>query len=231
MSTTAFDPTPARPSLAIDGPVASGKSTVGRLVAARLGYRFLDTGTMYRALTWAALRRGLDFGDGDALEALARSVRLEVTPADDGGSGDRLLLDGVDVTGHLRDLEVERWVSALSAVAGVRRVLVAAQRAMAAQGGVVMVGRDIGTVVLPDAPVKVYLEASVTERARRRHAEVDGPTEDEVQAELRRRDALDSERADSPLRAADDAVVIETDGMGIEAVVERIVALVGERGG
>ena len=217
-------------AIAIDGPVASGKTAVGRLVARRLGMRFLDTGSMYRAVTRVALDRGVDLDDAEALTGLAE--RLDIRVSFTGGS-DRLTADGADVTDGLRTPDVERGVSLVSRVPGVRRSLVAQQRRIAADGPIVMAGRDIGTVVLTDAPVKVYLDASARVRAKRRRSDPEdaGSEADERQVleSLIRRDKIDSERADSPLRPADGAIIVDTDDLGIEQVADKIVSLV-ERG-
>src|SRR3990172_6939528 len=157
--------------IALDGPAAAGKSTVGRRLAGSLGYPFLDTGSMYRAVTWAALQHGVDLGDDDALGDLASSLRIDVQRAP-GEDSARILVDGGDVTDHLRSPEVEAAVSLVSRVAEVREALVRAQRELAGRRPVVMAGRGKGTVVLPDADLKVYLDASVEERARRRHEEM-----------------------------------------------------------
>jgi cytidylate kinase len=211
-------------AIAIDGPVASGKSAVGRQVARRLGYRFIDTGMMYRALTWLALEREADLHDEAALTRLAEAASMRVEP--DTG---RIMVDGADVTGRLRSAEVGEAVSLVSRVAGVRKAMVALQRELARGGGIVMAGRDIGTVVLPDAPVKVYLDASPDERVRRRHQELlaagPGVSADAVREELALRDAIDSERTVSPLRPAKDAVIIDTSHLSLEQVVERILEL------
>ena len=212
-------------TLAIDGPAASGKSVVGREVARRLGVRFLDTGAMYRAITWASIRRNIETGCAHELSALASraDMRLVAAPGED-----RLLLDGEDITGRLRLPEVDAGVSAVSAVSGVRRALVAQQRTIAADGPIVMCGRDIGTVVLPHAPVKVFLTASPEVRAARRAAETTAGAEDRdrVLVELRMRDKIDSERDDSPLRPADDALIICSDRMTIDEVVGEIISKV-----
>ena len=217
-------------AIAIDGPVASGKTAVGRLVARRLGLRFLDTGSMYRAVTRVAVDTGVDLNDADALTALAARLDLRLSYAK---GVDRLTADGVDLTDGLRTPDVERGVSLVARVPGVRRSLVAQQRRIAGDGPLVMVGRDIGTVVLPDAPVKVYLNASARVRAgrRRRDMAADGSEVDEqrVLGELIRRDKIDSERSDSPLRPARDAVIMDTDDLRIEHVADKIVDLV-ERG-
>jgi cytidylate kinase len=213
-------------SIAIDGPVASGKTAVGRAVAGRLGLRFLDTGAMYRAVTWAAVQRGTGLDDPNALTELAESIEMLLV-ADE--AGDRLLVDGEDVTDHLRDRDVERGVSLVSAVSGVRTAMVSQQRAVARQGPIVMVGRDIGTVVLPDADVKVFLEASVDVRAGRRYHELcsQGKSLDyqHVVDDLTSRDKIDRERADSPLTPASDAVRLHTDDLNVDQVVERIVTM------
>lgn len=214
-------------SIAIDGPVASGKSAVGSRLARHLGYRLVDTGMMYRAITCLALDEGTGLRDEAALAALGATAHIDVQP---GPAGDpdaaRVLVNGSDVTGRLRSPEVGEAVSLVSRVPGVRRAMVAIQREIANEGRVVMVGRDIGTVVLPDAPLKAYLDASAGERARRRHAELQaaGRTEtlDEVRAELAMRDEIDSQRDASPLRPADDALIIDTDNMTIQQVVDAI---------
>ena len=214
-------------SIALDGPVASGKTAVGRLVAQRLGWRFVDTGAMYRAVTRAALEGGMDLGDERALARLAASLEMRVIS---GKGGDRLLVNGQDVTDQLRDAQVERGVSLVSKLPGVRSAMVEEQRAMAKEGPIVMAGRDIGTVVLPEAKLMVFLKASVEERARRRYRELKemgrAPEFKWVMDELMRRDKIDSERADSPLRPAEAAVQIDTDNVGVEEVVEKIIAMV-----
>ncbi len=217
--------------IAVDGPVASGKTTVGRLLAQRLGYRFLDTGVMYRAITWAALEAGISPEDSQRLVSLAQEQRMEVVFQQDGQA--LVLVDGRDAAAHLREERVEQSVSLVSQVAGVREILVALQRSVAEEGRMVMAGRDIGTVVLPDAPLKVFLTASVAERARRRHAELytsgNGVPFQDVLEELANRDKLDSERKVAPLRPALDAHVLATDGLSIERVLERILELMRQR--
>jgi cytidylate kinase len=217
--------------IAIDGPVASGKSAVGSRVAHRLGYRFIDTGVMYRALTWLALERKLDLSDEAALSRMAAQAQIALTPGPpDEPEAARVLVDGADVTDRLRSPEVGEAVSLVSRVAGVRAAMVALQRRLAAEGGVVMVGRDIGTVVLPDAPLKVYLDASVEERVRRRHDELVAAglraAVEDVRRELALRDAIDSGRDVSPLRPAEDATIIHTDHLSLDQVVEQIMELV-----
>ena len=206
--------------IAIDGPVASGKSAVGRSLARRLSYRFVDTGLMYRACTLLALRAAADISDAPTLERIAHAHRMDIVVSPE---GERLVVDGEDVTPDLRSVEVERHVSDVAKVAGVRTAMVDQQRRMAEEGRVVMVGRDIGSKVLPDA-AKVYLEASADVRVQRRFAELGGKaTEAEVRANLELRDRIDSQRAESPLVVADDAVVVHTDALDVDGVVDEIV--------
>jgi cytidylate kinase len=191
--------------VAIDGPAGSGKSTVAQAVARKLGVAYLDTGAMYRSVTYAALERGVDIGDGDAVGALARALDVEI--------GERVWVDGVDVSVAIRTPRVNECVSAVSAHPAVRAELVARQRRWVAQhGGGVVEGRDIGTVVFPAARLKVFLTAGEHERARRRGDE----------AGMQRRDRLDSSRPVSPLKAADDALVIDTTELTVDEVVGRI---------
>jgi cytidylate kinase len=210
--------------VAIDGPAGSGKSTVARRVAELAGLRYLDTGATYRALTLALLRRGVPPEDPRAVADAAKSVdlTLELAPGDTGAA--RVLLDGVPVGPELRSSQVNAAVSAVSAVPAVRELLVARQRSLAGLGGIVVEGRDIGTVVWPGADVKVFLTASDSERARRRSSDGDGGGES-AEA-LARRDRLDSGRATSPTRAADDAVVIDSTDRAVDEVVEEILRLV-----
>ena len=216
-----------RPIVAIDGPAASGKSTTARLVAERLGYRWVDTGAMYRALALKVVREGIKpWEEGRLREMLGRTeVRLE-----EGDGGLRVLLDGEDVTELVRSPEVTRAVSWVCALPFVREAMVQLQRRMAASGGVVMEGRDIGTIVVPDAEVKVFLDADVRERARRRWRELrekgmDVSLED-VERELEERDRKDSAREHSPLRRAPDAILVDTTNLSVEEQVERIVRMV-----
>lgn len=215
-------PKPA--TIAIDGPGAVGKSAIGSLLAQRLGYRFLDTGAMYRALTWLALKLGIDLEDEKALEELALGASIEL-------AAEAVMVAGRDVTGDIRGEEVERGVSLVAKVAGVRRALVAQQRQMAQGGQVVVAGRDIGTVVLPHAELKLYLAASAEERAHRRHLELvqrgEEANYEQVLAELKRRDKIDSERALAPLQPAPDAKIIDTDGLNIEQVLAEIMGIIG----
>ncbi len=213
--------------VAIDGPSGSGKSTVGRAVADALGIPVLDTGAMYRAVTLAALEAGIALDDAAASAEIARRADIKVEAG-------RTLLDGRDVSAAIRGPEVTSAVSIVSAHPPVREVLVARQRDWVAQhGGGVVEGRDIGTVVFPDATVKVFLTASHDERARRRQADEAASDRevavDDVKAALERRDALDSSRTASPLRAADDAVAIDTTALDVDTVVADILARVGAR--
>lgn len=220
--------------IAIDGPVASGKSAVGSLLARRLGYRFVDTGLMYRAVALLALRRGISPEDGERLAEAARRLELDLRWDPETG-GTRVLAGGEDITAHLRSPEVEKVVSAVSARPEVRRVLVERQRRLAEDGPVVMAGRDIGTVVLPDADLKVFLTASAEERARRRYLErlARGEAADyeAVLAEVRRRDEYDSTRPVAPLRPADDSLVLNTDGLTLQQVVEKLVEIICRQDG
>lgn len=217
--------------ITIDGPVASGKSTIGHLLAQRLGYLYLDTGAMYRAVTWVTLSRGVPVEDEAAVTALAEALHIDVVPptADDGRQY-TVLADGEDVTWEVRRPEVDANVSIVSAYPGVRRAMVIQQRRIAAAGRVVMVGRDIGSVVLPDANLKLYLDASPQERARRRwlerRARGESVSSEEVLAMMLRRDEIDSQRAVSPLRVPDGAVVIDTTGLTVEEVLARVLQFV-----
>ncbi len=217
-------------AVAIDGPVASGKTSVGARVAERLGYAFLDTGLMYRAATWKAVHSGLDMNDEHSLTKMTESMTVTLSSDDMGG---RLIVDEVDVTDHLRTTDIDRNVSAVSAVKGVRSALTPHQRLIAEGGPIVMVGRDIGTVVLTDARTKVYLDASVHTRATRRHAEMQASGADvdfnQVVADTVRRDRIDSERVEAPLSTAVDAFILETDCLSLNEVVEQIVKLVERR--
>ncbi len=221
----------APPLVAIDGPVASGKTVVGRALAARLGWGLFDTGIMYRALTWLALERGVSLDDGVALADLAREtdVRLIRAAADAASPDLQIELDGVNATVRLRQPHVEAAVSTVAAVAGVRRQLVRLQCEAAAAGRLVVVGRDIGTVVLPNAPVKIFLTASDEVRARRRSAEAAngaGSDEQRVLELTRRRDAHDRSRAASPLAAADDAITLDTSELTLDAAIDAAYAIV-----
>jgi CMP/dCMP kinase len=212
-------PIPVGIVVAIDGPSGSGKSTVARGVARRLGLRYLDTGAMYRAVTWLALDRGIRLDDQVALTALAETADIGLDADPD---SKRVLADGTDVTTKIRAADVTAAVSAVSAVPGVRAVMVRRQREAIGTGGIVVEGRDIGTTVAPDAPVKVYLTADPEARARRRADE----TNDRLAATkvaIERRDALDSGRAASPLARARDALVIDSTDLSADEVIDRVV--------
>lgn len=218
-------------TIAIDGPAAAGKSTIAALLAEKLGYTYFDTGVMYRAVTWVALERGLDIADEEAITALAETIRIDVTrPTVDDGRQYTVYAEGSDVTWQIRRPEVDANVSPVSAYPGVRAALTAQQRRIGRQGHIVMVGRDIGTVVLPDADLKIYLDASAEERARRRYLEIRDrgqPAEyEEILEAMRRRDKIDSEREAAPLRPANDAIVVDTEGLSIEQVLARVEELV-----
>ncbi|MCI0580019.1 MAG: (d)CMP kinase [Chloroflexi bacterium] len=218
-------------AIAIDGPAASGKTTIGRMLADYLNCLFLDTGSMYRATTLAALQNSVPIDDEPAVTTLTEQLDMDIIPVQNENDG-RLYtvwLNGRDVTWELRAPAVDRHVSQVSAYKGVRQNLVQRQRSMAQRGRVVMVGRDIGTVVLPDAPVKLYIVASAEERARRRMLErrqrgldVD---HDQILADIIRRDRIDSSREHSPMRPAADALIIDTTGRSPEAVLREILAL------
>jgi cytidylate kinase len=221
-------------TIAIDGPVASGKSTLAKNLADALGYLYFDTGAMYRAVTLAALKRGVTLDDQPAVEALAHAVEIDLRPAS--VADQRLydvLLDGEDCTWQLRQPDVEAHVSQVSAYAGVRSALTEQQRRIGLRGGVVMAGRDIGTVVLPEADPKIFLTASQEERARRRfeelHARGDSTPYADVLESLKQRDAYDTSRAVAPLRAAADAITLVSDGMQASEVLEEALALVRTR--
>lgn len=216
--------------IAIDGTSASGKSTVGGRVAERLGYILFDTGVMYRAVTWAALKRGVAPENEGAVTRLAEEIRIDIDlPRKQDGRPYTVLVDGQDVTWDIRTPEVEGAVSEVSSYAGVRDALTRQQRRIARQGGIVMVGRDIGTVVVPDADLKVFLDATPEERARRRFLEMRergaSPRYEDVLDAIRRRDKYDSEREVAPLRQARDAHYVDTTDLSIEQVVERVLAL------
>lgn len=219
--------------VAIDGPAASGKSTVARAVAQRLGAHYLDTGAMYRSVALAALRSGIALDDEEAVAGLARKTRVEFVHAGDSPIPTAVLLDGEDVTTAIRTPEVDGAVSAVARLPRVRAALVAQQRRLAESAAIIVLeGRDIGTVVFPAAEVKVFLTASPEERSRRRHAEMaergHEMAPDEVLGGIERRDHADSSRAAAPLAIAEDAITLDTTNMTVGAVVDEIVRLVGQ---
>ena len=215
--------------IAIDGPAASGKSTTARLAAQKLGYLYIDTGAMYRAMTVKVLEHRLDLRDEAGIVALAEETRIELRQHE---NSLKVFLDHRDVTRSIRSQEVTKAVSAVSAIRKVREVMVREQRRIAKDGGVILEGRDIGTVVFPDADLKIFMKASVEKRAMRRRKELalesmEVPLEDLV-SDIRERDRKDSEREVSPLRLASDAVVMDTSDMTIEEQVEFIVNRIKE---
>jgi CMP/dCMP kinase len=216
--------------IAIDGPAASGKSTLGLRLANALGYLFFDTGVMYRAITWLALQRGINVRDETAISALAEKTQIDVAPASksDGRACD-VLVDGQDITWEIRRRKVESNVSIVSAYRGVRGALSQQQRRIGQRGNIVMVGRDIGTVILPEADLKIYLDASAEQRARRRYDEIiaRGKEADynEILAKVIERDRIDSTRDVAPLKAAEDAIVLDSDKLTADEVFERVLAL------
>lgn len=209
--------------IAIDGPSGSGKGTVARAIAEALGYRHVDTGAMYRAVGWRAIQLGVALDDEGGVAAVAEAATFDL-------SGGRVVIDGSDVTVAIRTPEIDRAASAVARLPRVRRALVARQRALAAAGAIVMEGRDIGTVVLPDADVKIYLDATAEERARRRATDPAHTGQrtgfDRVSVEMRARDELDRTRAASPLVKADDAILLDTTGVTVGDVVRRALEIV-----
>jgi len=221
-------------TIAIDGPAASGKTTVARILADKLGYLFFDTGVMYRAVTWDALRKGIPVSDEEQVSALAMNINIDVrAPIIQDGRTSDVLIDGEDITWEIRRPEVDANVSVVSAYPDVRKSLTAQQRRIGLRGNVVMVGRDIGTVVLPDAEVKIYLDASVEERARRRYLERTERGEEvdyeEILKMMKRRDRIDSTRDVAPLCAAKDAIVIDTEGKTVTQIVSYILEVIKNR--
>jgi cytidylate kinase len=221
-------------TIAIDGPAGSGKSTIGQGLARHLGFLYFDTGVMYRAVTLATLERDIAPTDEAAVSKLADALEIEVLPPDrDDGRQYTVRIDGTDVTWAIRSTEVESYVSTVSAYPRVRQAMVRQQRRVAARGHVVMVGRDIGTVVIPDADLKIYLVASVEARAMRRHRELieRGRQSDyaDVLASMKERDRIDTTRAASPLRPADDAVIVDCTNMDAQDTLEHVSNIVAAR--
>ena len=213
--------------IALDGPSASGKTTIGKMLAQILGFRFLDTGLMYRAVTLIALRESVSLDDVDALEGIADSAEFVVTRQ--GDKDWRLIVNSEDLTDLLHTDRINQSVSQVAATSEVRRALVRRQREIANQGNIVMVGRDIGTIVLSDAPIKIFLHASAETRAKRRTEDdagnIDGQEYEGVLRSIQRRDEIDSNRADSPLRPAENAAIVDNDGLTPEETVEKILSL------
>ena len=215
--------------MAIDGPAGAGKSTIAKLAAEKLGYAYIDTGAMYRSVAWKFLQTGKAF-DEDFISGLSKTMLIDFKPE---AKINRVFVDGTEVTDAIRTPEVTAIVSRVAAIGAVREAMVNQQRRMGEAGGVLMDGRDIGTVVFPNAQLKIFLTASVEERARRRYAEMvaKGQQVDlqQLQADIAERDKQDSERAISPLRQAEDALLLDTSDMGISEVTDRILQLVQER--
>lgn len=215
--------------VAIDGPAGAGKSTIAKLAAEKLGYAYIDTGAMYRSVAWKFLQTGNPF-DEDFISGLSKTMLIDFKPE---AKINRVFVDGTEVTDAIRTPEVTAIVSRVAAIGAVREAMVDQQRRMGEAGGVLMDGRDIGTVVFPNAQLKIFLTASVEERAHRRYAEMvaKGQQVDlqQLQADIAERDKQDSERAISPLRQAEDALLLDTSDMGISEVTDRILQLVQER--
>ncbi len=209
--------------IALDGPAAAGKSSVGRGTAERLGFRYFDTGLLYRALTWLALKLGADLDDADRLAEIVDELNLDIDPAG------RVFREGVDITEQLQQPAVDAAVSVVSAHPGVREAMRPAQRALIRPPGLVMAGRDIGTIIVPEAPLKIWLNASAEERARRRATQTGEPYEQVLEG-MRRRDRLDASRETAPMARAADAITIETDAVAADDVIAQIVSLAKRRG-
>jgi CMP/dCMP kinase len=221
-------------TIAIDGPAASGKSTLADRLAADLKYLFFDTGVMYRALTWAVIKNGIPTTDEASITRLAQQIQIDVFPpsVSDGRASD-VLVDGQDVTWEIRQPEVDGSVSVVAAYPGVRQAMSVQQRRIGLRGRVVMVGRDIGTVILPEAEIKLYLDASVEERARRRYVELQARGEsisyESILNSLRQRDKIDSTRAVAPLCPAPDAIIINSDELSMEQVLQKVKEIIGRQ--
>jgi len=224
------------PVTCMDGPAASGKTTIAKILAERLGYFYLDTGVLYRAVTWVALQKGVSPSDGDGLAEVAAQTEIEVKPAPPEDLRQTIVLaNSEDVSLAIRTAPVDAHVSEVSAHPAVRAALIGMQRSVAEKGGVILAGRDAGTVVWPEAEVKLFLTATEEERARRRLEQTRSQgieaDFDTVLAELRRRDLYDSSRAVAPLKAATDAVVIDTTNLSVELVVGEVLRIVREKCG
>jgi cytidylate kinase len=218
-------------TIAIDGSAASGKSTLGNVLAKRLNYLYLDTGVMYRSVTWAVLKANIDVADEARVSELAQKIDLKLSPPTlDDGRQYTVLVNGQDITWLIRSPEVDVNVSKVSAYLGVRQAMISRQREIAQKGPVVMVGRDIGTVVLPDADLKIFIRASLEVRAKRRHQEClkrdEKVSYDEILAAMARRDQQDRERTHSPMVPAPDAIIIDTDHLTSEQVLQKVESLI-----
>jgi cytidylate kinase len=221
-------------TIAIDGPAASGKSSIGQELAAKLGYLFLDTGLMYRAVTWEALNQNIEISDENRINLIAQQIKIIIRPpsVNDNRQCD-VLVNNKDITWLIRSQNVNKNVSQVSAYAGVREEMTLQQRIFGNKGNIVMVGRDIGTVVLPEADLKIYLEASAEERAQRRFKEVlehEGiETYQEILESMRHRDEIDSQRSLAPLKPAKDAIIVSTDGKNKKQVIQEILCILKTR--
>ena len=214
--------------IAFDGPAACGKSTISKEVAKKLSYLYIDTGAMYRAVTWIVLTQGIDVNDEEAVTKLAEIYSIDLVPFDN-RQGYKVFIDNKDITEDIVSPDVNKYVSPVAKISSVRRILVKRQQEIAKDGGVVMAGRDITTVVLPDADLKIYLDASIEERTKRRVMEFRSQGKDadekETAENLKMRDKIDSGREDSPLMIAKDAIVLDTTGKNIEQVVNEVMEL------
>lgn len=219
-----------RIAIAVDGPAGAGKSSISKVVAKQLGYTYIDTGAMYRGVTWAVLNKGVDVKDQEAVEALLPDLGLTVLP---GETGCRIMVQGKDITDYIRSSEINNNVSIIASYKGVRQYLVERQQWMAKQGGVILDGRDIGSVVLPDAELKIYLTASVKARAYRRYLEVKGTANEEplevIEQSVAQRDHLDMTRDESPLVCVPDAIVVDSSDLTFDETVACMIQLVEER--
>lgn len=220
-----------KPIIAIDGPAGAGKSTIAKILAQSLNLIYLDTGAMYRAVTWAVMEANLSFEDEVVIAQLAKNSKIEILPSACEGFTTQVKLNGIDITKAIRESKITKNVPAIATQAKVREILVAQQQALGRTGGIVMEGRDIGTTVFPDAEIKIFLTASVKERANRRQQDLiaqglsDLSDIETIELEISNRDRIDSDRQVSPLRQAEDAIVVNTDGLTITMVVEKITEL------
>ncbi len=214
--------------IAIDGPAGAGKSTTARALARRLGYLYIDSGAMYRAIAWKAIAQGIKLDEPDEIGRLAGSSRIDLV--DDNGRF-KTLIDGEDVSSAIRDPQITQASSLVAAIPAVRRALVARQREIGLSGGVVMEGRDIGTQVFPNADLKFFLDASVETRSRRRFRQYDStaPSLDETRAEIEERDSRDRGRSDSPLERSDDAIYIDSSGLSVDEVIDNMLQTINAR--